>query len=69
MRILVVDDQRAVRLATARAIRADGHEADMADSGPVALLKLQEERFDVVVLDLHMEEKADSLDTLAKLQK
>ncbi len=69
MRILVVDDQSAVRLATARAIRADGHEADTADSGAVALLKLQEERFDVVVLDLHMNGRADGLEYLAKLLK
>ena len=69
MRILIVDDQRAVRLATSHGLRADGHEVDTADSGGVALLKLKEERFDLVVLDLHMEGKADGLEHLAKLQK
>ncbi len=69
MRILIVDDQRTVRLTMAQAVKADGHEADAADSGRVALLKLQEEQFDLVVLDLHLDGEADGLDHLAKLQK
>ena len=69
MRILIVDDQRTVRLTTSQAVRAEGHEADTADTGRVALLKLQEERFDLVVLDLHIEGEADGLEYLAKLQK
>lgn len=69
MRILIVDDQRTVRVATSVGLRADGHVVDLADSGHVALLKLQEDRFDLVVLDLHMEGKADGLDWLVRLQK
>jgi len=61
MRILIVDDQRTIRLTTAQAIKAEGHEAATADSGRVALLKLQEERFDLAVLDLHLEKEADGL--------
>jgi NtrC-family two-component system response regulator AlgB len=69
MRILIVDDQRSIRLTTAQAVRAEGHESDTADSGRVALLKLQEERYDLVLLDLRMEGEADGLDYLARLQK
>jgi NtrC-family two-component system response regulator AlgB len=69
MRVLIVDDQRSVRLATSHGVRAFGHEADMADSGRVALLKLQEERFDLVLLDLNMEGEADGLEYIARLQK
>ena len=69
MRILIVDDQRNIRLASAQAVRAEGHEADTADSGAVALLKLQEEHYDLVLLDLRMEGEADGLDYLARLQK
>jgi two-component system, NtrC family, response regulator AlgB len=54
MRILIVDDQKSVRLTTAQAVRADGHEADHVDNGPVALLKLQEEVYDLVLLDLFL---------------
>ena len=69
MRILIVDDQRAIRLTSAQAVRAEGHEADTADSGQVALLKLQEEHYDLVMLDLRLESEADGLDYLARLQK
>ena len=33
MRILIVDDQRSIRLTSSQAVRAEGHEADTADSG------------------------------------
>lgn len=69
MRILIVDDQRTIRVTTAQAVRAEGHEADTADSGRIALLKLQEERYDLVLLDLHIEGEADGLDCLGRLQK
>jgi two-component system, NtrC family, response regulator AlgB len=69
MRILIVDDQRTIRVTTSQAVRAEGHEADTADSGRLALLKLQEERFDLVVLDLRLEGEADGLEYLARVQK
>ncbi len=69
MRILIVDDQRSIRLTSSQAVRAEGHEADTADSGRVALLKMQEERYDLVLLDLRLEAEADGLDYLARLQK
>jgi NtrC-family two-component system response regulator AlgB len=69
MRILIVDDQRSVRLATSQGVRAFGHDTDTADSGRVALMKLQEERFDLVLLDLNIEGRADGLDYISRLHK
>lgn len=69
MRVLIVDDQRTIRITTSQAVKAEGHEADTADSGRIALLKLQEERYDLVLLDLHLEGEADGLDTLTRLLK
>ncbi len=69
MHILIVDDQRTLRLSLAQALRGEGHDTETADSGRVALLKLQEERFDLVLLDLHLEGEADGLDYLVRLQK
>jgi two-component system, NtrC family, response regulator AlgB len=69
MRILIVDDQKAIRLNLSMALKADGHEPDTADSGRVAALKLQEDVYDLVLLDLHMDGNADGLDHLVKLQK
>ena len=69
MRILIVDDQRTVRLSLAQAMKAEGHETDTADSGRVAQLKLQEDAYDLVLLDLHLDGDADGLDHLVRLQK
>jgi NtrC-family two-component system response regulator AlgB len=69
MRILIVDDQRPIRLAISQGVRAFGHESETADSGRVALLKLQEERFDLVLLDLNIEGRSDGLEYIARLQK
>lgn len=69
MRVLIVDDQRTIRITTSQAVRAEGHEAETADNGRVALLKLQEDRYDLVLLDLHLEGEADGLDTLSRLLK
>lgn len=69
MRILIVDDQRSLRLSLSQALKAEGHEADTADSGRVAQLKLGEDRYDLVLLDLHLDGDADGLDHLVRLQK
>lgn len=69
MRILIVDDQRTVRLSLSQALKAEGHEPDTADSGRVAQLKLQEDAYDLVLLDLHLDGEADGLDHLVRLQK
>lgn len=69
MRILIVDDHRTVRLSLARAMKAEGHETASADSGRAAQLKLGEEAFDLVLLDLHLHGEADGLDHLVRLQR
>ncbi|HEY4302169.1 MAG TPA: sigma-54 dependent transcriptional regulator [Candidatus Didemnitutus sp.] len=69
MRVLVVDDQRSIRLSTSQSIRAEGHEADTAESGNLAALKLQEERYDLVLLDLFLEGGNDGLECLSRLLK
>ena len=69
MRILIVDDQRTVRLSLSQALKAEGHETDTADSGRVAQLKLQEDAYDLVLLDLHLDGDADGLEHLVRLHK
>jgi two-component system, NtrC family, response regulator AlgB len=69
MRILIVDDQKSIRLTAGQAVRAEGHVADTADTGGVAMMKLQEEKYDLVLLDLRLEGESDGLDYLARLQK
>jgi two-component system response regulator MprA len=54
MRILVVDDEPAVREAVERALRLDGHEVTLACDGGEALEAMGERTPDAVVLDVLM---------------
>jgi two-component system response regulator HydG len=63
-RVLVVDDQKNMRATTALMLRQQGYEVAEAESGEVALARLLDEPFDVVLTDLRME----PLDGLAVLR-
>jgi len=54
MRILVVDDERAVREALERALRLEGYEVELAADGQEALLAIARHGVDAVVLDVLM---------------
>jgi two-component system response regulator MprA len=54
VRILVVDDEPAVREAVERALRLDGHDVALAADGQEALAALGEAGADAVVLDVLM---------------
>ncbi|HEY0794097.1 MAG TPA: sigma-54 dependent transcriptional regulator [Chthoniobacterales bacterium] len=68
MNVLIVDDEKSIRTSTAVAVRAAGHHADTADSGTVALLKVQEEAYDLAFLDLRLGD-ADGLEILTQLKR
>ena len=53
-RVLVVDDDRAIRESLARALELDGYEVELASDGAVALAAIRERRPDVAVLDVMM---------------
>ena len=55
-RVLVVDDYPMNRLKLARILEQQGHTVDMAGDGLEALSKLQEDEYDVVLLDIVMPE-------------
>jgi two-component system response regulator MprA len=52
MRILVVEDERAVRDALERVLRTDGYQVDLAEDGGAALSALAAREADAVVLDV-----------------
>ena len=55
MKILVVDDERAVRESLRRALELESYEIELASDGPEALVKLESDRQpDAVVLDVLM---------------
>ena len=65
-RILVVDDEYAVRLPLRRALESEGHDVTEAIHGDEALRLFGESPFDLVLLDILMPER-DGLSTLGEL--
>ncbi|MDQ6615838.1 MAG: response regulator transcription factor [Actinomycetota bacterium] len=67
MRVLVVDDEPAVRQALDRALRFEGYETEMAGDGLGALSALAERPADAVVLDVAMP-RIDGLEVCRRLR-
>jgi two-component system response regulator MprA len=67
MRILVVDDEPAVREAVERALRLDGHDVVLAADGGEALDTLHEDPPDAVVLDVLMP-RVDGLELCRRMR-
>jgi DNA-binding response OmpR family regulator len=55
-RILVADDEPAIRSFVGRALNAAGYDADFADDGAMALRVARANHYDLVILDLVMPE-------------
>jgi two-component system, OmpR family, response regulator MprA len=68
VRILVVDDERAVREALERALRLEGYEVELAEDGQEALFSLARHGVDAIVLDVLMP-VMDGLETSRKLRR
>jgi two-component system, OmpR family, response regulator MprA len=67
VRILVVDDEPAVREAVDRALRLEGYATDLAEDGRQALSRLAESPPDAVVLDILMPH-VDGLEVCRRLR-
>jgi two-component system, OmpR family, response regulator MprA len=68
MRILVVDDEPAVREAVERALRLDGHDVQLAAGGLEALEALELRPPDAVVLDVLMP-RIDGLELCRRMRR
>src|SRR5690242_16348775 len=66
MRILVVDDEPAVRATLERALRLDGYDVELAADGAEALA--QPLCFDAIVLDVMMP-RVDGLEVCRRLRR
>jgi two-component system, OmpR family, response regulator MprA len=67
MRILVVDDEQAVRESLERTLRFEGYEVTVAGDGAEALERVEQDRPDAVVLDVLMP-RLDGLETCRRLR-
>lgn len=54
MKILIVDDDRAIRNSFGEILMDEGYEVAKAEDGPGALKAVEEERFDVIFCDIKM---------------
>lgn len=68
IRILVVDDEPSIRESLSGWLRQDGFEVDTAADGVAALAKVQENRYDIMLIDVKMPEM-DGLTLLKKLKE
>ncbi len=66
MDILIVDDEKSIRLTTSLALEGDGHYVETAEDGALALKRIREETFDLVFLDLRLGDE-DGLEILQKI--
>lgn len=67
MKILVVDDDQAVREALRRSLTFNGYTVELAEDGAEALEKIAKERPDLAILDVMMP-KLDGLDVCRRLR-
>jgi len=68
IRILVVDDELSIRESLSGWLRQDGFDVDTAADGMTALAKTQENRYDIMLIDVKMPEM-DGLTLLRKLKE
>ncbi len=66
-RILIVDDERAIRTTLSAILSDEGHETTLCESGEEALASLSREEFDLVLLDVWLP-GIDGLTVLEKLR-
>lgn len=66
--ILVVDDERSVRMMLEAALRAQGYKIESASSGSMARQMIADQEFDLVMLDLQLGD-TDGIDILREVKR
>src|SRR3990170_9111975 len=67
-KILIVDDEKVIRDSFSRVLLKDGHAVEAVESGRLALERVAEESFDIVLIDLKMP-GLDGMETLRELRE
>ena len=66
MKVLIVDDERAIRNSLGEILGDEGYEVDTAEDGAVALQKVEKEKYDVIFCDIKMP-GMDGVEVLGRL--
>ncbi len=64
-RVLLVEDERAIQIALSGLLRKEGYDVLVASSGDEAIVKLEQEPFDLVLTDLALGKGRNGMDVLA----
>lgn len=67
VRLLVVDDDEAIRTFLGHLLESEGYEVELAENGSVALEKIAAQPFDLVITDIAMPEK-DGIETIISVR-
>ena len=65
-KILVIDDERAIRNTLKEVLEYEKHEVDLAEDGPTGLELFSENTYDIVLCDIKMQ-KMDGIEVLQKI--
>jgi NtrC-family two-component system response regulator AlgB len=68
MEFLIIDDNKTFRDATSILIADAGHDAEGAENGQIGLARIKDEKFDAVLLDVHLGEE-NGLDLLTQIRR
>ena len=63
-RILVVEDEKAIRIALRGLLTREGYEVELAENADVAIERLQQQLFDLVITDLALGRGGSGMDVL-----
>jgi len=67
-KILVIDDERAIRNTLKEVLEYEKHEVDLAEDGPTGIALFSNNSYDVVLCDIKMQ-KMDGIEVLEKLHE
>jgi DNA-binding response OmpR family regulator len=67
-RILIIEDEKAIRMALEDDFIAEGYQVDSANTGTLGLKKSSESKYDIILLDIMLPE-LDGFEVLKELRK
>ena len=68
-RVLIVEDEAAIRLALSGLLRREGYDVEQADAGDAAIARLRADAFDLVLTDLALGAGASGMDVLRAVKE
>jgi two-component system response regulator AtoC len=69
VRVLVVEDERAIQVALSGLLKKEGYEVELASNGEEAFLKLEDQVYDLVISDLALGRGPGGMEVLAASRK